>query len=283
MRYFSPDESYLPQIKSLCCTCFDMSAVDVEFIFNNNYITTDMCYAVADGNNICCLLFAVPCSMMVKGKEYKGRYIYGACTSPRYRNRGLMHRLMNFANIQTCKDGDAFSVVLPKSKSLYNFYSDMGYSALYKAKNQFVPKEYLPDSEKEIAYSTNPGAVALTKIRNRICGKHGGSICYDHKVMNYAVKRAGRNGGGVFQCDYGYFIYDYNKNKEMVVQELMCERQHLRYMLSSIKKLCNSEKLMLRVPPWLCSESEKFGMIKVFYGRVNTDEFNSAYMGLTFD
>ena len=40
---------------------------------------------------------------------------------------------------------------------------------------------------------------------------------------------------------------------------------------------------MLRVPPWLCSESEDFGMIKVFYGRVDTDEFNNAYMGLVFD
>lgn len=283
MRYFSPDESYLPQIKSLCCTCFDMSAGEVDFIFDNKYITTDICYAVADGNNICCVLFTIPCAMMVKNKEYKGSYLYGACTSPRYRHRGLMHRLIKFANIQNCKNGDAFSALLPANKKLYDFYSEMGYKSLYKAKNEFVSKELLPDSDKEIPYSTNPGAVALTHIRNRICSKHGGSICYEYPIMAYAVKFAERNGGGVFQCEYGYFIYAYNKDNQMIVQELMCERQHLRPMLNALKRVCKSDKLMLRVPPWLCSESENFGMIKVFYGRVDTDEFNNAYMGLVFD
>ena len=129
MRLFSPDDKYLPQIKTMCARCFDMEIEEVEYVFEQKYISTRICYAIEDEDKICCMLFTVPCKIAVEGELRKGHYIYGACTLPEYRHRGLMHRLVEYANTQTAEKGDEFSALLPASKALYDFYGDMGYRA----------------------------------------------------------------------------------------------------------------------------------------------------------
>ena len=110
MRLFSPDEKYLPQIKTMCASCFDMEIEEVEYVFEQKYISTRICYAIEDEGKICCMLFTVPCKLAVEGELRKGHYIYGACTLPEYRHRGLMHRLVEYANAQTAEKCDEFSV-----------------------------------------------------------------------------------------------------------------------------------------------------------------------------
>lgn len=287
MRYFVPDSKYLKQIKELCSVCFDMELQEVDYVFDNKYISTEICCAVADKCNdeekICCMLFMVPCEMKVNGINAKGHYIYGACTSPQYRHRGLMHSLIYFANNQAKKRGDKFSVLLPANLSLYEFYSEMGYRPLYNAVNKFAKKESLPPLTIPVEYTRTPSTEMVAVFRNKICKKYSGTIYYSNSVVEYALRYALECGGGVVYSEYGYIIYAYNEEDCLVVQELMCEKESLNIMLGLLRKICKSSRVMLRLPPWLDDESESFGMVKTLNGGINTDEFYNAYLGLVFD
>lgn len=287
MRYFIPDKRYLKQIKELCGVCFDMKPQEVDYVFDNKYISTEICCAVADEDNgeekIRCMLFMVPCEMNVNGINVKGHYIYGACTSPQYRHRGLMHSLIEFANGQAKKRGDKFSVLLPANLGLYELYSEMGYRPLFNAVNRFVKKEGLPMLITPVKYIRTPRAGEVADFRNKICKKYSGTVCYSNDIVEYAIKYALECGGGVVYSEYGYIIYAYNEENNLIVQEFMCEKENLGIMLGLLRKICKSDRLMLRLPPWLDNENEGFGMVKAINGGINTDEFDNAYLGLVFD
>lgn len=281
MRLFSPDEKYLQQIKNLCAVCFDMEIEEVDYVFEQKYISTDICYAIEDKDKICCMLFTVPCKITIDGEKKKGHYIYGACTLPEYRHRGLMHKLIDYAKSCTAEKGDEFSVLLPASKALYEFYGDMGYRALFTAQNEVITRESLPDLHSDILYSSEVSVKEMAKLRNSLCNKYNGSVIYNRKILSYAINYATECRGGAVQCEYGYVIYAYDGSK-LIVLELMCEKENLATMLGILKEICKASQIMLRLPPWLSDNCDSFGMVKIL-GTVDTTEFNNAYLGLPFD
>lgn len=281
MRLFSPDEKYLPQIKTMCASCFDMEIDEVDYVFENKYISTDICYAIEDENKICCMLFTVPCNITIDGEVKKGHYIYGACTLPEYRHRGLMHRLVEYANNQTEEKGDEFSVLLPASKSLYDFYGDMGYRALYTAHNELVSKTSLPEFTSNISYRNNVSVKEMDILRKKLCSKYTGSVIYNRQILSYAISYAKECNGGAVQCDDGYIIYAYDESR-LIVIEMMCKQEKLTAMLGILRKICTTDQILLRLPPWLSENCDSFGMVKILKN-IDTAEFNKAYLGLTFD
>lgn len=281
MRFFSPDEKYLQQIKNLCVVCFDMEIEEVDYVFEHKYISTDICYAIEDEDKICCMLFTVPCNITIDGEVKKGHYIYGACTLPEYRHRGLMHRLIDYANKQTTEKGDEFSVLLPASKALYDFYGDMGYRALLTAQNELITTESLPDLHSDVAYKNDISITEMDKLRKKLCSKYAGSAIYNKEILSYAVSYAKECRGGAVQCEAGYIIYAYDDSK-LIVIELMCDIEKLSTMLGVLKDICTTNYIMLRLPPWLSDNCDSFGMVKIL-GNIDTAEFNKAYLGLVFD
>lgn len=281
MRLFSPDDKYLQQIKNLCAVCFDMEIEEVDYVFEHKYISTDICYAVEDKEKICCMLFTVPCKITIDGELKKGHYIYGACTLPGYRHRGLMHKLIDYANSKAAEKGDEFSVLLPASKALYEFYGDMGYRALFTAQNEVVTRESLPNLNSDVLYSSEVSIKEMEKIRNRLCNKYNGTVIYNREILLYAINYALECNGGTIQCEYGYIIYAYDCNR-LIVLELMCDNKNLTTMLGILKAICKTSQIMLRLPPWLSDSCDSFGMVKII-GAIDTTEFNNAYLGLPFD
>lgn len=281
MKFFSPDEKYLQQIKNMCVVCFDMEIDEVEYVFEQKYISTDICYAIEDKEKICCMLFTVPCYITIDGEKKKGHYIYGACTLPEYRHRGLMHRLVEYANKQTAEKGDKFSALLPANRPLYDFYSDMGYRPLFVAQNKLISRDELPSLSSNVAYQNEPSIAEMDKLRKRLCSKYTGSVIYSKGILSYAVSYAKECRGGAVQCEDGYIIYAYDNNR-LIVIEMMCDSEGLTAMLGILKELCTTNQIMLRLPPWLSDDCDSFGMVKIL-GDIDTAEFNRAYLGLTFD
>jgi predicted acetyltransferase len=281
MKFFSPDEGYLQQIKNLCAVCFDMEIEEVNYVFEQGYISTDICYAIEDEEKICCMLFTVPCDITIDGEKKKGHYIYGACTLPEYRHRGLMHRLIDYANKQTAEKGDEFSALLPANRGLYDFYSDMGYRTLFVAQNKLISKDELPDLHSDVVYQNDISITEMDRLRDKLCSKYTGSVIYSKEILSYAVSYAKECRGGAVQCDDGYIIYAYDDDK-LIVIELMCDIERLATMLGILKELCTAKHIMLRLPPWLSDDCDSFGMVKILRD-IDTAEFNNAYLGLTFD
>ncbi len=54
-------------------------------------------------------------------------YIYGACTSDRFRKLGLMSQLLDFSFKEDIKNNKAASILIPANLSLFDFYKKFGY------------------------------------------------------------------------------------------------------------------------------------------------------------
>ncbi len=289
MEFFTPDKKYLQQIKNMCITCFDMDKGEVDFVFDSKYISTEICYAVKQNEKLCSILFTVPCTM-VYDRKIIGHYIYGACTLPEYRHQGIMHKLIEYALLESAKKGHSFSALLPANTSLYNLYAELGYRPLFTAYNTVIEKNSLPNLTEDIPFRQVCDTSFIKQVRKKACTEYIGTVQYHQDIYIYTCSYAQRYGGGMLECKKGYILYAYNDDNQMVVLELMCKKCDINIMLGLLKKICKSGKLYLRLPSWLADSFidsneyiDAFGMVKILNDSVDTAEFITPYLGLTFD
>ena len=64
----------------------------------------------------------------------KGRYIYALATDKRFRGQGLATELIEYVKRFLTENGEKFLILLPQSKSLYDFYEKRGFSKLFCTK-----------------------------------------------------------------------------------------------------------------------------------------------------
>lgn len=83
------------------------------------------------------MLLAVPCKL--QGRE--GIYLYGLATQPQARGAGVMTGLMAHAEADKAAAGAAFSVLIPASVPLFDYYRKRGYTVEIALRHT----EYLPE------------------------------------------------------------------------------------------------------------------------------------------
>lgn len=81
-------------------------------------------YVAAEDDIVLSQLLAVPCKI---GAD-KGIYLYALATAPQARNKGAMTKLMRYAELEEFKNGSVFSVLIPATPSLFNYYKARGYT-----------------------------------------------------------------------------------------------------------------------------------------------------------
>ncbi len=58
----------------------------------------------------------------------KGRYVYAVATDKEYQGQGICKEIMSFIDDFAQKTGESFLILVPASKSLFDFYKKMGYN-----------------------------------------------------------------------------------------------------------------------------------------------------------
>lgn len=283
IKFLRPGEKHLPQLKKMCAICFDEEIEEVELVFNN-YISTEMCYCIAEGEKLISALYLVPCSINLN-KNMQGHYLYGASTLPEYRSKGYMKQLISYALDAAKENGDKFSALLPAEKSLYNFYKGIGYKSVFAAKNFTILNDEIDDITADKKLLINSSFDNIQQLRFNICRDKFGTVNWSRDVLDFAVSYAKEANGNILCCDKGYIIYMYMPDMSVFVSEFMCQNKDYPYMLSLLKENVKAYNYILRLPPWINNNQavEEFGMIKFLTSDIYTEKFTQAYLGLTFD
>ncbi len=126
----------LQQLKQLYNKIFDDGTHGYcDFAFS--LCSIDNVYIVKDNETVASMLMAIDVTINSK----KGFYLYSACTDERYRKKGYMKALINFAYINRIENGDEFCILQPADESLFSFYEKLG----------FTTKTYLRNFDIDIA------------------------------------------------------------------------------------------------------------------------------------
>lgn len=126
----------IEKIKALWDICFPEEPDFNEYFFENVFSFKNTLILEEKGE-VLSMAQMMPCEIKNVGKA---TYIYGACTSPEHRNRGLMRKLLEKSFAIDKRRKNIASVLIPAGKELFDFYAKLGYeTAFYIGEGVYTP------------------------------------------------------------------------------------------------------------------------------------------------
>ncbi len=118
----------IPAMKSIWDDGFHDPLNYIDFIFSEVSRASDAVVFEESGSVIAMLLM-IPTRFVNKGEYTNALYILGAATLKKYRGRGIMSHLLEFAEQRAKSNGAEFSILVPGERYLFDFYKKRGYNA----------------------------------------------------------------------------------------------------------------------------------------------------------
>jgi GNAT superfamily N-acetyltransferase len=115
------------EIRALWDICFPEEPEFNDWFFNNKF-DVRKCLVLREDGIIKAMAQLLPYEISGVGKV---RYIYGAATHPDHRRLGLMRKLLEHSFEIDKANGFAASILIPASKSLFDFYEGLGYKTCF--------------------------------------------------------------------------------------------------------------------------------------------------------
>ena len=228
---------YREDIVSLWHECFGDGKEYVEFFLDN--CTDKLCLGYIGEEGLASMLFLLNGS--VNGCSCK--YIYAACTSKRFRGRGLMGGLIEYSK-QFCIDKKIdFIFLVPGEESLYSYYSRFG----------FIPKMMRTDIELKGgsgAFNPNKTTDIRFAAEKRLKLLPADRFAFDLKTTEYTVREFLHTGGEIYFADgeNGYIAFAVRENKKILIKELLTQfNKNLTNILTIFEKL-DAENVYIRTP-----------------------------------
>ena len=122
-----PPSAVKEQLKCLWHEAFGDSSEFIEAFFGN-FPCDECAHTLSVGGRVVSVLYALPCTLCVGGKEYAAAYIYAVATAADCRGRGYMQLLMERVENLLRSRGVEFLYLQPADEGLRNYYLRLGYS-----------------------------------------------------------------------------------------------------------------------------------------------------------
>lgn len=262
----------LQQLKTLWQLSFDDTDAFIRLFFTRVYRKENALYLKQAGQIVSAIQI-LPYTMQFHGMEIPISYIYGACTHPAERGKGLMSRLIQKA-FDTMKERDiALTVIIPAEKSLFDYYRRFGYTEAFDyAIETIFPLQTKACEDTDIAVAS-ADAFKQESLFNYFDRKQRERQCYvlhsreDFDTLLCELKQSG-----------GQLLTAYRRTDSLLVGMLFCypTDNHIEiregfYDTPSIRNLLlqaairqnHAPKALYRIPPAPSTPSLPLGMARI--------------------
>jgi predicted acetyltransferase len=121
--------------------CFGDDTTFTNWFFQNQY-QADHTLLYVNGDKLCAMVQMLPYELQKSSDEIISvTYIYGACTAPEHRRKGLMAELLKESFRIDQQNGRAASILIPAEPWLFDFYRKYGYEAAFSVSNEMVKRD----------------------------------------------------------------------------------------------------------------------------------------------
>lgn len=255
------------KVKALWKLCFDDSEDFIEMYFRLRY-NNEVNMTIESGNEVISALQMLPYPMTFCGKVIQTSYISGACTHPDYRGNGVMGGLLEKSFGRMLRDGVAISTLIPGEPWLFDYYTRMGYAAVFQyAKEEIVEFNATPN-EKVVITSISEYQEAAYKYLNRKMAER--PCCIQHTKADFKVILADleRSHDTLFiavqeETVVGIAI-TYKQADTLLIGELFAESKEIKnYMLHRIHEKTGYRSLTILTPAVDNRPSHPLGMARI--------------------
>jgi len=115
-------------MKQIWDSCFHDPINYIDFIFDRLAKPTDA-IVYEDADKVVSMLLMISTKFVCRQESVDVVYILGAATAVKYRNRGIMTYLLDYAENVARQRGVRLAVLVPGEHYLYDYYKKRGYSA----------------------------------------------------------------------------------------------------------------------------------------------------------
>jgi len=286
IRRARPEE--IPQLMMLWIECFGDTSEYINFVFDK-LILPENAFVLGHDNEIYAMLFYSPFELKGSVNTAKGAYIYGVATSKTQRGQGFSTQLLEHTNDVLAGEGYELSVLVPASKSLFDFYSQRGYSVFSEIANITLRAENFD----RVPTETTLGE-ALPKdmyaLREKYFSALSGFVSWSREYLEFIYSECNMLGGDTLLLEHGDakgYAVCYKYEKRVYIKEFALPSGLFNSAAAAIHKKYKAEEYIYRFCPQLCPQNSHavlpYSMIK-WYHRNNISCYNEGnYITFTLD
>ena len=205
------------RLQYLYDTCFSDSKEFSEFVFRHKFKPKNALWTAVDGQPVSAL-FIEDKYIYLGGVKLRCPYIWGVCTHPDYRRKGLAEALMQQAHSLLLRRGATVCALHPFKHS---YYQKMGYNT-YTRVNEYKVSGAKDCGLYTLRASGRGEEHLLLKLYEEFMSAYNGYVVRDIKKMRYAVRELTADGRidiiSLSGKDIGYIARD----NEGFIAEFCC-------------------------------------------------------------
>ncbi|MBR4439877.1 MAG: GNAT family N-acetyltransferase [Clostridia bacterium] len=247
MRLNGETRDFDSDITALVFDCFGMSSEESALMLADAEENGARFVSVSDGKPVSSL-FSKELILRSGGAAHRCMYIFGLCTAPEFRGRGLASGLID----EACRQSEAeFALLIPEREELYGFYEKLGFLANGAAAVFDVAAEGTENVKRCVnvqnAYAAYRSAVAVC---DNICLLSESDFSFSMRVC----------GNECFEGEKSFCIVG-----DGSIKEIIAPRERIEAFAASVLKLCGIGSAKAPAPVALAPENAevvKLGMIK---------------------
>ena len=261
---------HYPQLKALWLMCFPDEEEQVLANFFEKTVTPENVIATFFGEQIINATYLLESEITIKGVSYSALYIYGVCTHPEYRGKGLMKTAFKHLEESATSKCVDYLFLVPATASLFDMYKKLGY------KTGFTYEKTIIDFDEMFSSEVRNETFTFEKyleLRKNNCSDISGHATLKEKAFNSFYLPVGEE-IRVVCSNKGYCVFSV-ENKKITVYEYFCENG---FKLPCSGDCNNNYSVELRKPS-LNGKGIPFGMYKVFG---NAPELKNAFFGVPY-
>ncbi|MDK2802240.1 MAG: GNAT family N-acetyltransferase [Oscillospiraceae bacterium] len=295
----NPNYNDIEQIKKLLFICFQddledgktSENMDLNYInfYIDNLFEYKNCFIYKRNNDIISTLFSIPTEIYIEHKKYKASYIYAACTLPEYRSKGIMKNLINYIWEYDKNRNYDFSILVPGEKSLFDYYSKLGYKIFSSYCRETLNLHDNINLElKDINIEKIDNWHEFLYFRNIYLKKNFNIYAkFENFFYNYVYKEISFTNGVIYKFsilgEYKFFVlFSSNDDSEkMYIKETNITLDEFDIYGYTILRYFNIEKISINIP---CNigEENSFSMYKKI-GDIDISLKGKTYFNFVLD
>ena len=264
------NESEYDSLKELFTLCFEDSIETVNAFFEKT-VSPERVVAVFDGNRAVSSLYLLESDIIIDGVSYKAYYVYGVCTHPDYRKKGLMKKLFHFTEKLVNERKIDYLFLVPAEAYLFDVYSQFGFEkGVYYIEETVTAPGVCKDASfvENVDYSSYK-AFCLERSKNGVA-----TVSLAESTFKSFFTSA--NGEvSVIQTENGYCAFEKSDGKVTVFEVF----GNVKEILNIVFQKTKVSLLVCRFPADDINKSKAYGMYKRFGC---APEIRNAFFGVPY-
>ena len=260
---------HFSELKDLWLMCFPDEEKAVLGNFFEKSVTPENVIATFFGDRIVNAMYLLESEVVLNNKRYNAVYIYGVCTHPEYRGKGLMKTAFKYLDELAISKNIDYLFLVPATESLFDMYKKLGYETgfAYERSEVRFDDVFSPDAQNEpFSFSK------YLQFRKKFCSDLGYAILKENAFKSFYMP-VGKELGVACNSN-GYCVFTVEKEKITVFEHFCGNGFKLPFSGD-----CNKNYSVEMRKPSLNSNGTPFGMYKGFG---DVPELEKAFFGVPY-